>query len=150
MGTFLAEFAAFVESIILAPEPLIIAGDFSIHVDRGNECNDAARFLDILQSMGLAQHVDAPTHEDGHTLDLIMTRSFDRAISVKPVVDTYVSDHVSVLCDINAGKQCRSSERVSFRKIKSIDIASFREQIASSEICTKEFSCRSRRASGLL
>ena len=140
MRTFLAESAAFIETIILVPEPLIIASDFNIHIDRGNDCNDAARFLDILQSMGLTQPVDGPTHNDGHTLDLIITRSFDRVISTKPVVDTYVSDHASVLCDINAGKPCRSSERVLFRKIKSIDIAAFREQVASSELCTKEFS----------
>ena len=95
MGTFLAEFATFVESIILAPEPLIIAGDFNIHVDRGNDCNDAARFLDILRSMGLTQHVNGLTHdENGHTLDFIITRSFDGAISTKPVVDTHVSDQV--------------------------------------------------------
>ena len=111
MGTFLAEFAAFIESIILAPEPLIVAGNFNIHVDCGNDCNDAVRFLDILQLMGLTQHVDGPTHEDGHTLDLIITRSFDRLISTKPVVDTCVSDHASVLCDINVRKPCRSSEK---------------------------------------
>ena len=42
MATFLSEFSGFMESIILAPEPLIILGNFNIHVDRGSECNDAA------------------------------------------------------------------------------------------------------------
>ena len=30
-------------------------------------------FLDLLESMGLQQHVDVPTHKSGHTLDLIIT-----------------------------------------------------------------------------
>ena len=50
MATFLSEFSGFMESIILAPEPLIILGDFNIHmhVDRGSDCNDAAQFIEIL------------------------------------------------------------------------------------------------------
>lgn len=53
MATFISDFSGFMESIILAPELLIILGDFNIHVDRGSNCNDAARFIDTLQSMGL-------------------------------------------------------------------------------------------------
>ena len=82
IATFLAEFSAFMETIILVPEPLIIVGDFNIHVD----CNDEGNFLDLLQSFGLTQHVTGPTHEDGHTLDLIITRSFDRVVSTTGVI----------------------------------------------------------------
>ena len=35
MATFSNEFSAFMESIILVPDPLIIMGNFNIHVDRG-------------------------------------------------------------------------------------------------------------------
>ena len=72
-----------------------------IHVDCSDDCNDASNFLDLLQSFGLTQHVTGPTHEDGHTLDLIITRSFDRVVSTNPVIDTYVSDHASVLCNLD-------------------------------------------------
>ena len=84
IATFLAEFSAFMETIILVPEPLIIVGDFNIHVDCSDNCNDASNFLDLLQSFGLTPH------EDGHTPDLIITRSFDRVVSTNPVIDTYV------------------------------------------------------------
>ena len=34
----------------------------------------AAKFLSLLQSFGLVQHVTVPTHVAGHTLDLVITR----------------------------------------------------------------------------
>ncbi len=46
------------------------SGDLNIHVnDRDN--HDASHFMDILYSYNLVQHVNQPTHENGHTLDLI-------------------------------------------------------------------------------
>ena len=90
--------------------------------------------------MGLTQHVTGPTHKDGHTLDLIITRSFDGVVSTKPVVDTYVSDHASILCDIDYCKPVELCENVSYRKIKSIDIDALRDQVTASELCTKDFS----------
>lgn len=61
------------ESIVLTPEPLLITGDINMHVDVPNDPDDP-RFMDILDSMGLAQHVKSSTHRLGHTLDLIITR----------------------------------------------------------------------------
>ena len=80
------------------------------------------------------------THKDGHTLDLIITRSFDGVVSTKPVVDTYVSDHASILCDIDCSKPVELCEKVSYRKIKSIDIDALGDQVTASELCTKDFS----------
>ena len=50
-------------------EELLIVGDFKIHVDSSN--NESKGFLDILNANGLTQHVTNPTHQKGHTLDLI-------------------------------------------------------------------------------
>ena len=90
--------------------------------------------------MGLTQHVTGPTHNDGHTLDLIITSSFDGVVSTKPVVDTFVSDHASILCDIDCCKPVELCEKVSYRKIKSIDIDALRDQVTASELCPKGFS----------
>ena len=76
LNTFVGEFATYLESIILVPEPLIVIGDFNIHVNDTNDPN-ACEFLDLLVSMGLKQHVKASTHEGGHTLDLVTTREHD-------------------------------------------------------------------------
>ena len=72
-SVFFDEFPAYLESVVLSPEPLLITGDFNIHVDVPND-SDAARFLELLTSLGREQHVDKSTHLSGHTLDLIITR----------------------------------------------------------------------------
>ena len=71
-SVFFADFSSFLESIIMSSVPLLIAGDFNIHVDvPGNA--DSVCLKELLESMGLQQHVNDPTHESGHTLDLIIT-----------------------------------------------------------------------------
>jgi hypothetical protein len=57
----------------LCNERLVITGDFNFHVDIPTD-RDAIKFLDILESYCLEQHVVGPTHVDGHTLDLIISR----------------------------------------------------------------------------
>ena len=53
---------------------LMIAGDFNFHIN--NPLNrDAGRFLDLIHSVNLHQHVSVPTHQSGHTLDLLLTRA---------------------------------------------------------------------------
>ena len=48
----------------------MIAGDFNIHIDN-KENNDGAKFLDLLESFDLNQHLNEMTHNKGKTLDLI-------------------------------------------------------------------------------
>ena len=83
----------------MSSEPLLITGDFNIHVDNVKD-SDAIRFLDLLASMGLEQHVDKPTHISGHTLDLLITRCSDTLIGTKPRPDYLFSDHFTVTCDL--------------------------------------------------
>ena len=52
VNTFITKLASFLESVILSVEPLLIAGDFNIHVDDAND-PDTAVFLDLLESMNL-------------------------------------------------------------------------------------------------
>ena len=102
-SVFLDEYPAYLESVVMSSEPLLITGDFNIHVNVPND-SDAARFLELLTSMGLEQHVDKPTHTSGHILDLIFTRCSDSLLSVKSIADYLFSDHITVLCDLELGK----------------------------------------------
>ena len=76
VATFLDEFPNYLEPIILSPEPLVITGDMNIHVDDPND-PDAIKFLDLLNTYGLTQHINTHTHRLGHTLDLIITHVSD-------------------------------------------------------------------------
>lgn len=72
MVSFLNEFSSYMESIILSKDHLLILGDFNIHVDVPTDAY-TVKFMDLLESVGLEQHVRGPTHTHGHILDLVIT-----------------------------------------------------------------------------
>ena len=77
VNSFIDEFSEYLESVILSNELLFLTGDFNFQVDDHDDPT-ACRFLDLLESMSLTQHVAEPTHELGHTvLDLVITRKSD-------------------------------------------------------------------------
>ena len=77
ISTFFAELSDYLESVVISNEPLILLGDFNIHVDVPTDM-DTIQFRDLLDSMGLQQHLKRPTHIHGHTLDLLITRQSDK------------------------------------------------------------------------
>ncbi len=70
------EFADFLSELVLAADRVLIVGDFNIHVDNEKDALGSA-FIDILNSLGVRQHVSGPTHSRNHTLDLILSHGID-------------------------------------------------------------------------
>ena len=73
-----------IEQFVGVREELLFVGDFNIHVDSSN--NESQGFLDILNANGLTQHVTSPTHQKGHTLDLVITREQSNILRGSPIV----------------------------------------------------------------
>ena len=88
ISKFFTELSNLMESVILSKEHLLVLGDFNIYVDVSNDIN-AEKFLDLLDSLGLKQNVTEPTHVDGHTLDLIITRKFELVLRITPKIGHY-------------------------------------------------------------
>lgn len=63
--------------------------------------------LYIYSYMDFIQHITQPTHNRGHTLDLVITHG----LSASAVVDLAVSDHYCVFFDINGFIQRETSVR---------------------------------------
>ncbi len=57
----------------MKPARLIIVGDFNILSDV-HHAPDTKRLIDLLHSLDLQQTINEPTHEDGHTIDLVVCR----------------------------------------------------------------------------
>ena len=131
---FLDNFADYLESIILCPEPLLIAGDLNIHVDI-HDHNDSVKFMDLLVSMGLVQHVNTPTHQRGHILDLIITREVDSLVHKPPISDCFLSDHCTVLCNLSLLKPSLTVREISYRKLKAIRLEAFKDDLELSDPC---------------
>jgi len=93
---------------VLAADKVLIIGDFNIHVDNEKDALGSS-FIDILNSIGVRQHVSGPTHCQNHTLDLIdhmelMLMGFE----VLQQSDD-ITDHYLVLCKLHIAKVVNST-----------------------------------------
>ncbi len=105
---FIKEFGDFISELVLAADKVLIVGDFNIHVDNEKDALGSA-FLDILNSIGVRQHVSGPTHCQNHTLDLILSHGIDvNAVEVLQQSDD-ISDHYLVLCKLHIAKAVNST-----------------------------------------
>ncbi len=105
---FIKEFADFLSELVLAADKVLIVGDFNIHVDNEKDALESA-FIDILNSIGVRQHVSGPTHCRNHTLDLILSHGIDvSGVEILQQSDD-ISDHYLVLCKLHIAKTVNST-----------------------------------------
>ncbi|XP_070837400.1 uncharacterized protein [Chaetodon trifascialis] len=90
---FLDEFEELLDEVFKKYNSIIVTGDFNIWVDYTKNSSLEFEFLLLLKN--LRQHVCGPTHERGHTLDLVITRNVQ--ISGLQVQNDDISDHYTVL-----------------------------------------------------
>ena len=111
----------------------MITGDFNIHVDDALD-RDARRFLDLPESFGLSQCVTGPTHKQGHTLDLVITRPDlpPPEISVEP---TLISDYSVVNFLVPLQRPPPRVVDVSTRAWKGFDKENFWRDLLTSRLC---------------
>ena len=100
-------FTDYLESLVMSSEPSIILGDFNIRMD-----------LPVGYTGVNGSHAAclSTTHELGHTLDLIITRTSDNIHCCE-----LFSDHFLVFCQIRSDRPQANVTHVQFRKMKSID-----------------------------
>ncbi len=115
----------------LYPGKLLITGDFNLHVD-DREDSSAMKFLDIIETCGLRQHIHKTTHRSGHTLDLLITRISESILHGYPIVDYRISDHDTILSKLAIPKPPPVVKRITFRKLKDIGMCDFKKDITES------------------
>ena len=104
-------------SIVLSSESLLVTGDFNIHVDVVRDPY-RAKFRELLETLGLQQHVIKPTHESGHTL--IISRQCENLVKKTPVSDHHIPDHWTVPCLLNLGKPSVTRKTVTLKKLRAL------------------------------
>ena len=120
---------------------IIITDDLNFHLDIPSD-RDTIKFNSVLQFCGMLQHVKEPTHVLGHTLDVAITRETDKIISCIDVTDPglfdksgkVIRDHFAVIFSARAAKPRPVKKTVSFRKLRAIDVDSFKHDIVSSSV----------------
>ena len=128
IGVFLSDFQTFLEDMLDFQGDILITGDFNIHISDLNN-NLVARFHELLDTFGLTQHVNVPTHRSGHTLDLIITRNEEFSPVAPPATDTLLSDHFSIYCHFSMKKPAYETRTIKTREIGNINQARFRDDL---------------------
>ena len=95
-SVFFQEFTTFLENIVLCSEPLIIAGGFNIRVNSST----LQLMIHIHLPMFLKHLVAFPTHNSGHSLDLIITRSCNDIMVCSSRPTLFLSDHCFSECSL--------------------------------------------------
>ena len=115
-----------------------MVGDLNFHMDN----TSSSRFLSSLTAHGLKQHVTTPTHVKGHILDVLLTRDTSDIIRDVAVTDPGLSDkdgmsmcdHFAVLGVVEVCKPSPLTKEVQFRRIRQIDIDSFKKDIQTFDL----------------
>lgn len=95
--------------------------------------------MELLESLGLEQHVHEPTQESNHTLDLIISRRGDSMILNSPKQTHFISDHSFVQCQLSHPKPSLEQRKISYRKLKMIDMNQFKLDIKSSPLGSENY-----------
>ncbi len=105
---FIKEAGDFLSELVLAADNVLIVGDFNIHIDNEKDALGSA-FIDILNYIGVRQHVSGLTNCRNHTLHLILSHGIDvNGIEVLQQIDD-ISDHYIVLCKLHIAKAVNST-----------------------------------------
>ncbi len=130
---FLDDFTLLLEELAVYPSDFIIMGDFNIHIDNMSD-SLSSHFCDILDSMGLRQHVTGPTHSAGHTLDLVITRANSLLVNEITVSDPGISDHCAITISLRIQKPPTITKQIHYCKIKAIDATKFIDDLNISSL----------------
>ena len=136
-SVFLEDFQSFL-SLATTPHEFIITGDFNIHLDNPAD-HLTSQFLSLLSSFNLTQHVNFPTHNKHHILDLVITSS---DCSLAPSLSSShcsPSDHFPVFTTLSINPSPLPPPTLhlySFRRFHRIGISSFLSDLKSSRHIT--------------
>ena len=123
-GVFFHEFAEYLESVIMS-------SDFNFHMYVPTDPNNI-HFRDLLDAMGLVQHVKQPTHIHDHTLYIIVTCQSDDFVAEEPLSERLISDHAAVICSLRTRRPVVELKHAEYRTLKSIDSVLFAKDIRNS------------------
>ena len=110
--------------------------EFPILLERLDDRTDslASRFLDLLDSHNLIQHVSGHTHKDNHTLDLMITRACEDIIESWSTLNPHLSDHSAIHSKLSLARPPPPKVKKQYRKIRGVDPIEFRNDVRASTL----------------
>ena len=87
---FFTEFTATLDRFLTYVDPVIVAGDVNLHLERPSHPS-TVEFRNLLYSYGLVQHVVGTTHDAGGTFAIVCTRDDPLSLDIE-TADVGLSD----------------------------------------------------------
>ena len=125
---FLDEFYTFTEFLRTNFSNFIMCGDYNIHVNKPND-NFVSDFHDILNTFGLQQSINEPTHVCGNTLDLIIHDPSTLEVRDICVEQPEKSDHSLIFFKMRSNLESCENREISFRNFNTVDSNAFSTDI---------------------
>ena len=119
MNKFHEELSDYLTDNINNYEELIIMGDTNIHYDSKTN-HETIAFEELLDSFGLQQLVNCPTHRSGHCIDHIIIKNNSKLDISEPTTIWEISDHWMIKCVISITKPKITRKECRYRKIKDL------------------------------
>ena len=102
---------------------LMLIGDLNTHMDDKRDPGTVT-FTDFLDSLGLVNHTQFPTHVSGHTLDLIITQEDSNDILTVARGHMFL-DHHFIDVKLKSVSETVEHKTVTYRKLKNISPQDF-------------------------
>ena len=132
---FLEEFGDLLSNVCVEYECIVATGDFNFRIDNLEDAY-AKEFLSLIDIFSLTQHVTGPTHNQGHTLDLVLTKGLNACATVK---DFCFSDNFCIFFHVSMYPHVqRESVTVKKRVINGETAALFQEALLRTQSQTSE------------
>ena len=133
---FFTELSTYLEVFALYKCQILVAGDFNIHVESAGDA-DAARLRDLLQSFDCVQQVPLiPTHREGGTLDLVVTKSEQVLTEMTVDPPCIISDHSVISWCFPLSIKPRIVINREVRAWSKVNQDSFCAAVLESELCS--------------
>ena len=130
---FLNKVSKLTQLLITNYTNLVLLGDFNIHT-QDTESADSIAYNDMMEVLGLTQHIEEPTHRLGNTLDLIYTESLDRVRVIHSFIGNFISDHRMVGIELEIKKQLEKCQSTMHRNYRDFNLNNFSQVFNNNKI----------------
>ena len=118
VSAFLDELTNLLTNVLPDYNNITVLGDINLHWD---DALDIGVYRDTMVAMGLRQFVNTPTHKAGHILDHIFVEDGCKLNIPDCALGCYISDHSSIICELNILIENVQRVTKTTRNLKSMD-----------------------------
>ena len=90
----------------------------STYTPQDTESADSTAYNDMMEALGLTQHIEKPTHRLGNTQDLIYTESLDRVRVIHSFIGNFISDQRIIGIELKIKKQLEKYQSTMHRNYR--------------------------------